>query len=1835
MRKLTKLLRTLLCGALVCMSLVAVLPVAAYADGVSDEVTKYARKLAQEEGISTASVQSVSRGNSSSGYSTNVTQAGKDRNLYVIELLNDQGYGNENSDMDFAIFWKTKNTAGQWNIYYTYTKDDGDKHLQWDTHCQDSHKSLAGQTSGESYWGLRGGKRDIMLIALPNTNSTTEFLGVYFHKTGYATKAAGKHAWSGTSIKVAWVESGSVASIGIDNQGQRYVNYSSDAKVTYVAYRNGLTQCDYKSSCGTKAMTSQDWGHALFKLDTVTDRSGANAQNSVYVVELVTGETGYTDKKANIVIRYNDSAGGGQKTLTIDPTITKGSNTSDYSKDYPLTTLSTLLTTSTVDEVSAFTSSLNSLSDRNMSRLSQIFTGATYDFVNRSKDQNGNWLTEDHRTTTLANTALRPYTSTALTFIAPQDLDIQRIELTLEEASNTLVLQSLRVVELTESPGTNYFNGNFSLERVKKWKGHVIAQSKSIASISGNSTFVWEGSSKSNGLERFASGTGPYLDNTGNSMGISVHFADVLGAGIESLTAHNTIEPNLPGLVGRAALTAYYLRDNYGIHLTNNYYWNLDPYFYDSLQLEVVYKDTLGCTRKVQVPFTTCYLIKALLDNNCDLSGGSREQWIAGILQQNETAGITLRLAQFKDLVSVKLTYDSNPSSMVSVDGSGNRLAWGHKNELPKVDCAADPISVESICVYIGANDRNFRTVYNSNHKACLLETSLVPTYYWQSGSERGQQLSGGSSLTTTLGGSGRNALQQGSPKVWSTKNKYLVQIISSDVQTAGTDDPINAVFTYTTTSGKQMSTSVLSLPTLMANFYGTNFRGVSETHMYSRHMRRNSAAEFIIEVEDVATFDSITLTLLGDNEYQFRAVRIYKLEDLGQRYATQWNEASYSDYNSDNAMNLYWKREFSTKKSLKVAEASQTVQLYKNANQKTIYFTTYDASGNATVPEVTEKTQDYMTTIPSTMTFEQTKQNLGLSIVKYTYLLDVKVADSEDSGSNNYFYFQLQFADGSSAVVLANQQLLSDSFRAGKVESFSIKTTQSYGELVSVRIICDHTSSTSDVFDKLNIEYINISLQDGSGVSKTWVVENVGWIDIAYTDEGASFEVDGVEISEDQALSNAQIVKEFPISRTVAALDLLFSITTDAESAYDASHTFNNALGKGDYQAVLNYIDTEGIEQSKTINLLDYIKSYNDSSRVMWMFRPNKTDRFLVSLTDVSSIQSLVITRVGGEGTWKISSVTVQQVSGISDSVHMTSMEEYWRPYADAEEVASSTNAVGVPYSLGPGATATVSFTENEIELITTENTVSTVISREPITRMESLNIYVFSGSVAGLDYKFTNNSPDLKVTTIYNNALGAPTQASFTLSTLGTINGETVMYAKGLPIDGITTLTSLRLSPMSTSIGLGGPVIRQVIVQRVRSGVVVGTYFFDCLNTDISVAPNISYAPSSYSVTQSMNQTVTFQPAIDQKLSLTPETYDIAVALRYTSTLDPTGAKAVYQTPYVYLTDVGIESIITGKNITVPFAVPYVDEIVGITVVSSGPEVTFDNAIIRNYSGREANGNMLLSTTGLDRSFAVGTIPSVVNSDGSPVMPAVFSFTTAPKEQVPGSGTSGKVTMIVHYTDDNGTPQSMAVQDILRFLPDGTYPDPGTTIDLPILLSNVVSIQSVQISAEDSWFINELSVKLTNTDGSTTQLSNSVNNWAKGLEPLTIELGENVTGNYIQGFGLTSLNLVSGATGASGDSKTLAIKAYAGESISLIPDIRAIGTPDMTWEWEPVASGSLAIQADNTAIFTVPSNITAGQVLYVRVFCGGNQQLEVKVSIEIIEPPVAEEPEPSEPIE
>jgi hypothetical protein len=297
---------------------------------------------------------------------------------------------------------------------------------------------------------------------------------------------------------------------------------------------------------------------------------------------------------------------------------------------------------------------------------------------------------------------------------------------------------------------------------------------------------------------------------------------------------------------------------------------------------------------------------------------------------------------------------------------------------------------------------------------------------------------------------------------------------------------------------------------------------------------------------------------------------------------------------------------------------------------------------------------------------------------------------------------------------------------------------------------------------------------------------------------------------------------------------------------------------------------------------------------------------------------------------------------------------------------------------------------------------------------------------------------------------------------------------------------MASLRYLMLSSTMpnSFDQPYIGKVVVERVRGDVLMGTYYFDFGGFYLGNG-NPEYGPSGTMSATPMHQVVRLQPASGQAVPLVAESSDIAVALRYTSNQDPAPEKTVYQSPYVYLTDAGCFGVTTGQMVEVPFEVSNVDQIVGLSVVSSGPNVEFDNAIVYNYSGAAgAEQSVLLGSGSLAQSFTTSTIPSVLSSDGQAVTTARFRFTTAAEEVAVGAGTTGQVDMKINYVDGNGSMRQMSFDGVLARLTGAATPTAGSVVDLVLQLNDAAYLDSVEISAQDDWFITHMAAELTLPD-------------------------------------------------------------------------------------------------------------------------------------------------------
>lgn len=1682
---------------------------------------------------------------------------------------------------------------GRGTIYFSlyYEGTDGKLHYTEEININDL---TVDYMKGESF---QAGKVSSMSFLLPT--QVRRVLGVYFYKKDSSPLIID---WLTVARATSKIEEPTT-----DTSGNIFRNFQGQYIGSTTAMASGNDLVTDKKNTG-----------AIFYL---TRPSGVNAaSSSTCVLELVAGSDGYVNKDGTVSINFTDTLG-----ITQERSV-------NIREGYAAFQLNKEIKGAEKDFNHSYTSPWFDTSVREMQGLASGFTGNYYLYQGVSE------------------TCLRPYTSTEIPIIMPQNIaQINSISVSLWE-NDSLVLQSVRLIELDHLSDTNYWNGSYSLERVRSWSGTALAVSDGgpyTIPGGGSITFTANQGFEQRGLLTYNRGMGPTVDNQGEGVGVSIQLADVLGAGVESCLTFEY----MAGATTFPAITSYKKK-------MGDAYWAwpyLDPVRAEFITLTLQYRDTLGATRQVSIPFHTTYLLYLFKEHQGNISGGGMESWPSGIFQQNENVALPLKLAQYDSLIGLRFSYGAAPDGLTFLTDDKEDSDY-YAQLYYKVDTSSDPITVENICFYEGVTASNFNSKLDARTLSFLFKTSLSPAYSYSSSNPQGQQLSGGGSISASVAD---GTLVAGAPKGRDYTNKYLVRIKTADVETAGTTNPLTISLGYTDTAGAARTTSEYSVPTLAANFYGTSHRAFSTDimdrqvrltpakHQYDRHMRRNCVCEFVLEIPDVATIDSINLSIDGSNEWQMEYVSVYQLHDLEQR----WGERKVEE---NGAADIYWRREYT---GTQIAIARQSVLLYANNPSRTVNFTTFTEDGTPIEPEQGTKTEDYLTSMPTTMTYDETKKNLGLSIVKYNYQVDVQVADVEDAGSANYFYFQLLFENGTSGVVLANQQLASDSFRQGMIESFQIKCTQNYGNVKSVRIICDNTSSQSDVFDKLNVEKITVTMSSSNGISKSWMVEKVGWVDISYVDEGADAGVNGLEELVDTRSSNVEVIKEFPVTRQATAVDLLFCISTSASSANDSANPLENAL-QGKFEATLVYRDSSGMEQSMNFDLTNKIQEYNDTNKTFWLYRPNHVDRFTLSMPDITSVISLLITRTGGRADtkWVIDNVSIQQVGGLGPVYLSPSMTEYIRDPNNTSDLAVSTNDQGISYMVSGGGNTAITFTENSIDVSSQEESGSwnATISRVPVLSSETLNIYLLPGSVIGSDYSFTASSPAIhatvKYTTVYGGSL---VQNSFTIGNLGEINGQSVLYGKGLEVSAMSSLSSLVLSSTSTS--GSQPYIGSAIVERSRGGVLMGTYYFNFGNYYLGNG-NPEFSPSTTVMPTPMRQTLRLQPSADQAVALTAENNDVAVAIRYTSTLDPSESnKTVYQSPYVYLTDVGHTAITTGKFLDIPFEMGNVSEIVGMSIATTGPVVSFDNAIIYNYptaqGTQEGGGTETGTETGqppasaaptdvcsLSMPFIANTLPTVYTENGQLVTPAKFRFTTSPEEAAAGAGTSGIVSMVVDYTDSLGSQRSMTFPNLFSYLPAGTTPVPGSTVELSLQLSDAVYLNSITLSGEDSWLLASVSAELSPPDGTTSVSSTTVNNWASNTSPLTIDMlpalyGGDNEGNQIQTFTVTGRGQIaqiaasgtaSGTTGGS-----LLVTAYEGDTVDLTPVVSAVGEPDVTWTWNTGnAERYLNINSDGSASFTVPGNMMPGDSCTFSVACNGDKRLAVSITVAVEEEPEEELP-------
>ena len=1424
-------------------------------------------------------------------------------------------------------------------------------------------------------------------------------------------------------------------------------------------------------------------------------------------------------------------------------------------------------------------------------------------------------------------------------------------------------IQSIRVIDLSEPLYENSSmlttNGFFSPEAVLGLRGSVIAETQGTVN---NYQGTWAPDNPTYKLVNYNEKNSIKVDTiSGDFQGVTVTFSDTFGAGIDNLLAD--VIKDYPKINSADFPTnqamIYVMKnknnpDNLGLPLINL----LGAYYRDPLTLTVTYYDSFGETREVDIPFVTAYLTQLIMDSR-RIGDVAPETWISGVFQQGQTVGLRLNLSEFKSLVSVKLSYgyDENPLTgrLRSMEGD----AWYDDDDderLPLTySLAKDSIAIDSICFYDDVTTANFYARYKGTDLTSTIETTLKPSSSWQASTANGQIITADRSFTAykeSKEGATVNMID-GAPIRDEYKDKYLIEISTLDTPIAGTISNLSYQIHYTDTYGTSRSTTVGSLQGAAKDFYGnssrnldifaTDFQSKVQTSM---HLTGGSKFCFVTELSNVQQFDGITLSTDGADEWQPEQIRILKLTSLSERTATRDTAflGNLSALDIPNNMkdsiakNLgiptyRWDRTYT---GTVMATATPNLLLHSGKTSARVNFTVHNTDGTTVAPDTELEEVKYLEKIPNTMTYEDTLMDLGLNIVKNTYQVHVDVANIADAGSSNYFYFQLLFENGRSGLVLANQQLPADSFRQGVTETFEIQTTQRYGELKAVRIICEATASTANAFDKLNINKITVTLNSQQGTGKSWIVDRVGWVDINYVDE-----IQQSYASDDNViLENTDLTLDFPVTSISSSTDLLFCLTTGKQPSSSASSLNMTSLGDK-VEGILTYTDFQNTTRTINIDIPQKIMDFNENESTSRIFRSGTMDRFLVSLSDVKQIDSFVITRNEGKNAdWIIADISVQKVGGVGDVYLSAYTGEYIRNIEYSEYLTKSTSQ---NVALGLNDSKTFHFEAHTIEAdISSEdnNAWNSTITRYPITSDESLNIYIYLTNASGEPYKLSAGD-HVDASIIYSSSQGTGAlKAGFkNIRAQATTESSSMLYAQALPIQSVGSLKSMELRGNFS--GTLKPLVRCVYIEHVQGNVIKDTLYVPFNNASLAldkVSANIS---SSEALTP-MKQIVRLQPEEGTTSLLTPESSDIAVALRFTSSLDPETTKMVYQSPYVFLTDVDYTILDNRNHIEVPFYLNGVGEIVGLTVISSGPTVKFENALITNYpkpsttDGVENEVTTLLGSCSIAESFVSTNIISKMMKTSKDVTPVTFTFTTPKEDLVAGCGTSGQVGMLITYTDSANKQQTYRITNILDYLPLDNPPFPDTVTSFNILMTDVAYLNSITLTpTSDDWFLSEVNAKVTTYDNAKQTTVNKtaiVNQWAKSGGPLTIDMrpdSVNTDGpiiNKITGFSISASAQQSKVSSAASSGNPLNIKVVAGDVISFTPTFQMVGTPTANVNWTAYKYEKFFTDYnDGSATFAVPTedmitNDGLPKQYTLSAVCSENNSLAIPITIDVV---------------
>ncbi|MCR5214896.1 MAG: hypothetical protein K6E10_10825 [Eubacterium sp.] len=1125
----------------------------------------------------------------------------------------------------------------------------------------------------------------------------------------------------------------------------------------------------------------------------------------------------------------------------------------------------------------------------------------------------------------------------------------------------------------------------------------------------------------------------------------------------------------------------------------------------EDVALELQYKDVHGWTRKVVLP--------VILSSYAMVKANVGDKSIMGFAQRGDTIAFNGLLPDFKQVMGKPILYvGSKARSAIKNWGVvPDTTTSGMTNNMS--ECETDDIKVAGISLYKGGvtpyvmdgTDSDGNTVAGATVQYAFENSS--PISYQTTDQMNGRMIKGGGSESFKMAD-----YKEGAPIIGAKKgqDQFLVTITTSEKsQTTASEDMSIQLF-YETNDGQKTNTITYRARSAADEYMGYWPDNKGENFLQNSGLVPGGALSFLIEAKDFKNFYGAKVTVIGQRNWVMDNITISYVQTYDNRIAY------VKEIESAGVKSNFWiERKAITAKFFNLKGIEYTVDDGSGSDEGTGASTgqgkvqkldedgnpMFDEDGNPVMIDYSEAEETSSTgekvfkagetytinfggettvdidnidysEVRYEMSWAQTQMDWGFFKAKKTYDIEVDVADDPDfddgngnSGSTNHFFFQLVFKNGNSAYVLANQQLSADGFRSGRQETFSISVNQDYGELTGVKIIPEEASDENDPFDKLNIAKITVSEETKGGSFISYIIDHVGWIDIDFRDELESASSQG-----QKARYEADISKVYKVSYKERNVKLL------CEVAYEPwSGDYGQFIGS--IRAVVTYIDTKGEQRNKVIDVVrgmadyletsvDFVETYFDAktgrdvvlpdglgtySDPTCMMRPNHTDRFIIpAISDLKTIQNITFSCMNaGEyvSQWNISRVTVSQV--LSDGeLRMNDNDEYVRDMT-TKYICVSDNTQTLNNTLLKNTITTIptiNLTHNEI--IWSSEEWATPVTRLPDTSDDSINIYVYPTSNSS-----NPSNAAMRANLRYNTLVsGYRAIEADNLRHATDGRGQDVYYIKGLSAQDFGSAGKLKLQCISENM-----FVDYAIVEHVRSDSVIGIYTY-AFNGAMATMYPFASPTSVNSHNDNTEEVIAIQINEGTPLqNLVPEENDIAVGFTYTSTIDE--GNIIYQSPYVYLTDVGYENLQEGLFAEIPFNVPFVKEITGYTIAGYGNisaniyaaagqvyEVVTPEKI--DKADDEASSKTLKkrSYASFNESYALSsrltnhTVTSKDDFGPDSVTPVALTFETENASKDLDSSTKSAVKVNFKYIAHDGTEPTVTYNDITPYIQGDT---------------------------------------------------------------------------------------------------------------------------------------------------------------------------------------------------